>query len=84
MGHVSKEVPRQIFGRLLSQPGLDESTALVGEFMHVVCLGVIKQLLIFWTTRPGPWSLRPVIDKCDIFLENIKVPSFFFLANYGG
>lgn len=57
-------------------PSVDVSKFFVPEYLHSCLLGVCKQLLLIWTTKPGPWSLKDRISEIDIFLKTFKHPSF--------
>lgn len=46
-------------------PRLDLATFLVAEYMHNVCLGVVRHFLMLWINVPGPWCIREYIDEID-------------------
>lgn len=47
---LTHKINKSIKGRTVVHilPGADESTNVFAEFMHLLCLGIIKQILILW------------------------------------
>lgn len=72
---ISKSIKGRTVVHIL--PGADESTIVFAEFMHLICLGIIKQILTLWTEKPGEWSIKEHIDVIDDFLSKIKPPNIF-------
>lgn len=56
-------------------PRLDLATFLVAEYMHTVCLGVVRHFLMLWICVPGPWCIREYIDEIDNIIMNIRPPT---------
>lgn len=57
-------------------PSVDMSKCVVPEYLHSVCLGVVKQLLVTWTEKAGEWCIANQITEIDAFLRTFKHPSF--------
>lgn len=59
-------------------PRLDLAIFLVAEYMHTVCLGVVRHFLMLWIYIyvPGPWCIREYIDENDNIIMNIRPPTF--------
>lgn len=76
---INNEIKKSIKGRTIVHilPGADESTIVFAEFMHLLCLGVIKQVLILWIEKPGVWNIKKHICGIDNFLLQIKPPNTF-------
>lgn len=54
-------------------PYLDISKCVFGKYMHLVCLGVVRCLLILWFyVNEGEWYIGNHINEDDQFLINIK------------
>ncbi|XP_067212192.1 uncharacterized protein [Linepithema humile] len=71
---LTHNINKSIKGRTVVHilPGIDESTIVFAEFMHLLCLGIIKQILILWTEKLGEWNIKEHIDSIDDFLSEIK------------
>lgn len=57
-------------------PSADISKCIVPEYLHSVLLGVVKQLVVHWCNKPGPWSISNRITEIDAFLSTFKHPDF--------
>lgn len=77
--HVERTnfINKSIKGRTMVHilPGADENTIVFAKFMHLFCLGIIKQILTLWTKKPGQWSIKKHIDVIDD--SKIKPPNTF-------
>ncbi|KAI9551042.1 hypothetical protein GHT06_006256 [Daphnia sinensis] len=61
-------------------PGFDFIAAFVPEYMHSVCLGVVRYFLLLWTVssyNTEPWFIgkRAILDELNKRLTEIKPPS---------
>lgn len=56
-------------------PRLDLAIFLVAEYMHSVCLRVVRHFLILWIYVPGLWCIREYIDEIDNIIMNIRPPT---------
>jgi len=76
---ITHNISKSIKGRTVVHilPDIDESIIVFAEFMHLLCLGIIKQVLILWTEKPGEWSIKEHIGAIDDFLSKIKPPNIF-------
>lgn len=76
---LTHNIKKSIKGRTIVHilPGADESTIVFAEFMHLLCLGIIKQILILWIEKLGEWNIKNHIDTIDDFLSKIKPPNTF-------
>lgn len=60
-----------------SLPMIDLGTCVLPEYMHSVLLGVVRQILDIWITKPGAWNVKKFCKEIDSFLLNIRPPSTF-------
>lgn len=76
---LTNSISKGIKGRTIVHvlPSADESTIVFAEFMHLFCLGVIKQILTLWIEKSGEWNIKEHIDAIDDFLSKIKPPNTF-------
>lgn len=55
---------------------LDLSTCVFGEYMHLVCLGVVRRFMNLWfNVNEGEWYIGNHINDVNQFLINIQPPS---------
>lgn len=60
---------------LSSIPGINMARSVYAEYMHSVCLGVVKQFLTLWLTVPGAWNISAHESDIDNFMKNIAPSS---------
>lgn len=51
--HISNELTR-----LIELPGFDSVNSFSLDYMHLICLGIMKKLLVLWTKEPLKVHLR--------------------------
>ncbi|XP_034237158.1 uncharacterized protein LOC117642758 [Thrips palmi] len=56
-------------------PDLDTARCVFSEYMHGVCLGVVKRFLNLWLTVPGPWNISHFVNDMDNFMQSTAPPS---------
>ena len=61
---------------LLKIEGFDFIRAFVPEYMHCVCLGVIRYFLLLWwtATKTDPWYIGDESATLNLRLSNVKPP----------
>lgn len=57
-------------------PFFDRAVCICAEYLHVVCLGVVKYFLNLMFFVRGPWYIGDKMPEIDEFLTSIKVPDF--------
>lgn len=72
-----KETVKGVKGptRVAFIPKLDLSTCVYGEYMHGICLGIVRQFLNLWFFVPGDWNISKHLEEIDEILRSITPTS---------
>jgi len=59
-------------------PHFDRSKSAPPEYMHLLCLGVVRLMLKLWLEIPGAWNIKDKVKGIDKFIQgDVKVTDEF-------